>query len=73
MPPRKPLSLEEVAMILSAVCFFTSEGERLGNKRYSVNEKVAECLGISVSSVKRVKSANKENEEKPAVGGPKPS
>lgn len=68
MPPRPQFTECEVRMILSAVCFFKLEGEKLGDKRYRVYQRVSECLGISLRSVKNVTAKDKENtsEESPS-------
>lgn len=63
MPPRPTFSESELAMIISAICFFKAEGERAGEKRYPVYQRVSECLGVSLSSVKRAAKKDKENED----------
>lgn len=58
-----PLSEREISMILSAICFFRSEGERLNDKRFPVNQKVHECLGVPLATVKKYSASLKENKE----------
>lgn len=63
MGAKSKLSDSEYAMIVSAICFFRIEGETIGDKRYPVYQKVHECLGRSLSTVKRCATSMKEDEE----------
>jgi len=62
MPRKRQISDEELAMIISAICFFRTEGELLGDKRYPVYEKVSQCVGRSLSSVKRCATYMNKND-----------
>ena len=66
MAPNKPLSEREVGMILSAICFFNKEADLRCDKRYPVLKTAAECLGLSLATIKRVNAANKKNKDEDA-------
>lgn len=66
-----PFSEREISMILSAIVFFRLEGEKLNDKRYPVNQKVHECLGIPLCTVKKYSASMKENNENEASPTPR--
>lgn len=74
MPAKPQLSETEMSMIISAICFFRKEGEERGDKRYPVYQKVHECVGRSIATVKRcaalMKESEKENEENEGASRP---